>query len=425
MPFKSSGRGAYGPQGQKVIKGPLAPVWVTSGALPNATTAAYSYQLVATDDSGDAPTYALASGSIPTGLSLSSSGLISGTATGASTTYTFTVNATDVNGRTTTSGSLTITTVLVINGLPSQGTPSGMSTTTDNGKFVLYRTTSGDSTVTVTPGGKIVAAIIGAGSIAGQSCSTCSKMGGHRGGMSIIRFTVPAGVTSLLISVGGTSTNSCGGQGSGGFNGGGAGGAWVNYGQGYGSQYQNSTGGGGYSGIFNTAGKTQGNTYLMVGGGGGAGQGGTVNAAYGGGLEQSGGTDTGGNGPGGGGTTTGGGSHTNQGSAWTGGGGGSGSAGSALQGGRGEDSELDQGGGGGGGYFGGGGGTGGGGCNGGPGGGGSGKINTVAYDSYFNYSDIASLKSGLSSNYGVTGSVIPSTAGNPSNAGTIYLAAGA
>jgi hypothetical protein len=108
MPFKASGRGAYGPQGQKVIKGPLAPVWVSSGTLATAGMSAYSVQLSATDDSGDAPTYTLASGSLPPGITLSSSGLLSGNATGASTTYTFTVNATDVNGRATTSSTFSL-----------------------------------------------------------------------------------------------------------------------------------------------------------------------------------------------------------------------------------------------------------------------------------------------------------------------------
>ena len=112
MPFISSARGAYGPQGQKVVKGPLAPVWVTSGALANVNIGAgYSVQLSATDDSGDAPTYSLATGSLPSGITLSSSGILSGTAGGSAQTYTFTVNATDVNGRATTSSSLSITTI--------------------------------------------------------------------------------------------------------------------------------------------------------------------------------------------------------------------------------------------------------------------------------------------------------------------------
>jgi hypothetical protein len=109
MPFLSSARGAFGPQGKKVIKGPLAPVWVTAaGQVGTANlNTSVSIQLSATDDSGDAPTYSLASGSLPTGISLSSSGLLSGTLGGSAGTFTFAVNATDVNGRTTTSGSFT------------------------------------------------------------------------------------------------------------------------------------------------------------------------------------------------------------------------------------------------------------------------------------------------------------------------------
>jgi len=86
------------------------PVWVSSGALTTYGPSAYSYQLTATDDSGTAPTYSLASGSLPTGLSLSSSGLISGSAYSGTTsgTSTFTVTATDANGTSTTSGTLTI-----------------------------------------------------------------------------------------------------------------------------------------------------------------------------------------------------------------------------------------------------------------------------------------------------------------------------
>lgn len=111
MPFKGSSRGAYGPQGQKAMRGPLAPVWVTSGTLPQATPGtAYSYQLSATDDSGVAPIYTLASGSLPTGLSISSSGLISGTPSNSGT-FNFTVRATDENTRFTDSSSLTLVSI--------------------------------------------------------------------------------------------------------------------------------------------------------------------------------------------------------------------------------------------------------------------------------------------------------------------------
>ena len=109
MPFRSSSRGSYGPQAQKLIKGPLAPTWTSSGTIGTSVPQgqSYSVQLSATDDSLDAPTYALASGSLPTGLTLSSAGLISGTPSAAGD-FSFTVNATDANGRITTSGSLLI-----------------------------------------------------------------------------------------------------------------------------------------------------------------------------------------------------------------------------------------------------------------------------------------------------------------------------
>ena len=78
--------------------GANAPVWVTSaGALANGIAGvAYSVQLSATDDSGSAPTYSIVSGSLPSGITLSSSGLISGSAAAASAS--FTVRATDANG---------------------------------------------------------------------------------------------------------------------------------------------------------------------------------------------------------------------------------------------------------------------------------------------------------------------------------------
>ena len=110
MPFQSSARGKYGAQSMKPTKGPLAPVWVTSGTIGTNIPQgqAYSVQVTATDDSGDAVVYSLNSGTLPTGTSLSSSGLISGTPSAAGT-FTFTVNARDENARTTTSGSLSIT----------------------------------------------------------------------------------------------------------------------------------------------------------------------------------------------------------------------------------------------------------------------------------------------------------------------------
>ena len=109
MPFQSSARGKYGAQGMRAMKGPLAPVWVSSGTIGTNIPQgqAYSVQVTATDDSGDAVVYSLNSGTLPTGTSLSSSGLISGTPSAAGD-FTFTVRATDANGRSTVSNNLTV-----------------------------------------------------------------------------------------------------------------------------------------------------------------------------------------------------------------------------------------------------------------------------------------------------------------------------
>ena len=83
------------------------PAWVTSAGSLNESQdelSAWSYSLSAT---GDAPiTYALAGGSsLPTGVSLAANGLISGTITspsGNTTTYTFSVIATDAQNQDST-----------------------------------------------------------------------------------------------------------------------------------------------------------------------------------------------------------------------------------------------------------------------------------------------------------------------------------
>jgi hypothetical protein len=77
------------------------PTWVTTSPLPQGTTGvAISIQLSAT---GDAPlTYALQAGSsLPAGLTLSSSGLLSGTVSGltSETTYNFTIEAIDAQSQ--------------------------------------------------------------------------------------------------------------------------------------------------------------------------------------------------------------------------------------------------------------------------------------------------------------------------------------
>jgi hypothetical protein len=78
-----------------------SPVWTTASPLPDGGIApsTYSQQLVATGGTaGGALTYTLQSGTLPGTLTLSSSGLISGTCPATNTSSTFTVRVTDVAG---------------------------------------------------------------------------------------------------------------------------------------------------------------------------------------------------------------------------------------------------------------------------------------------------------------------------------------
>ena len=211
MPFKSSARGAYGPQGQKVIKGPLAPVWVTFSP-PAATGAAYSYQFVSTDDSGDAPTYSIASGSIPTGFTLSSSGLLSGTATVAGT-YTFSIRATDVNGRFTDTGNLSIVVTLFGGSFSSTFlSPSGFSTQT-------WGAGTNQTSYTVPVNGSYEFEI--AGSVGG--CSNGTDIANHagKGSKYTMKVNLAAGTVIKIVCGTGNQVNPSGNNSNGGGQGGG------------------------------------------------------------------------------------------------------------------------------------------------------------------------------------------------------------
>lgn len=211
MPFKSSVRGAYGPQGQKVIKGPLPPVWVTSGSLTAPLNgSAYSFQLVATDDSGDAPTYSLFSGSLPTGLTLSSSGLISGTPSGmsASQSFSFVARAADVNGNATNSGTLTMTA-----SRSAQTFTNSLPTTFVVGDIVEF-TNAGSSSFTM-PGGANtirVNVIGGGGGTLGDNGGWCSTSGGGGGGGAYATIVPVANQSySYQVGSGGSASASGGG----------------------------------------------------------------------------------------------------------------------------------------------------------------------------------------------------------------------
>jgi hypothetical protein len=100
-----------------------SPIWQTAaGSLGSYTeiTAITLSALSATDPESTAITFALASGStLPTGITLSSSGVISGTLPDieSNTTYTFTVNATD--GANTVPRTFSLTSLFTVYGAPT------------------------------------------------------------------------------------------------------------------------------------------------------------------------------------------------------------------------------------------------------------------------------------------------------------------
>ena len=211
MPFRSSGRGAYGPQGQRVIKGPLAPVWVTSGTVINVTQGqTVNVQLSATDDSGDAPTYTLASGTLPGGVSLSSSGLLSGT-TNNSGTFTFTVRATDVNGRFTDSSTLTAQVAVPVATVTFQADGTTLGTATGSSKTIDY--TGNWSTFTVSGANALLDIEVRGGS-GGRGRWSGNDNDGAPGGIAKGRYTLAPGTYYYFVGEGNKSVAS-GGAGGG------------------------------------------------------------------------------------------------------------------------------------------------------------------------------------------------------------------
>ena len=289
------------------------PVWVTGSTLsPIYNNIAYSVQLSATD----ATSYALQAGStLPSGLTLTSGGLLSGTISVVSpTNYTFTIIATDAQlqdsprtftlAASSSLGAFTIT--------PSVSGKSTWDLTTDG---ALNLGTS--ATYTIVPTANFTGNITMWGGGGGAGIQNGS---GGGAGYSTGQFAFQSGQSYyILVGQGGRS-------GSGGTALGGGGSADVNRG-----------GGGGYTGLFSGTSAVHANSIMIAGGGGGAGGG------SGSGPGGAGGGSSGQAGNGGSGVQPGGGTQ----SAGGAGGSGGGTSGSALTGG----SSLS---GGGGGYYGGG-----------------------------------------------------------------------
>jgi hypothetical protein len=133
-----------------------SPVWSTSsgslGTFGNGSSV--SVQLAATDDESNALTYAVSSGSLPGGLSLSSSGLISGTMSANPATYTFTISVSDgSNTASTRSFSIIVPAPVVSGGTLSSDSNYYYRTFTGTGNLVVSGYNLNADILTIAGGG--------------------------------------------------------------------------------------------------------------------------------------------------------------------------------------------------------------------------------------------------------------------------------
>lgn len=241
-----------------------SPTWVTTSPLTGfGTTTAVNIQLSATSDS--TITYSLDTGSsLPGGLTLSSSGLISGTLSSppvVNTTYNFTVVATDEEFQASSRAfSVTAFASASFNISPAV---SGLTTwnTAVNGPLVLDT----NGVWTITPSANMSANIVmwGAGGGGGGEGISAYKFRGGGGGSASGIATLASG-QSFIVRVG------QGGRGANNTNAfsytaaaGGGGASTYNGDWGTGS-------GGAYTGIF-AGSETHANSIMIAGGGGGGG----------------------------------------------------------------------------------------------------------------------------------------------------------
>ena len=250
----------------KAIKFNARPVFTTT-SLPSATRdQAYSQTIVTTDDVATARTFAVTAGTLPTGISLSSSGVFSGTPTVYNTSpAAFTVTATDSDGATTSINY----TLPVLQISYTQFTSSG-SWTAPSTQTIQYALVAGG----------------GGGGNYGNGGNNVGSGGGGAGGVLTGSLAVTAG-TSYSFTIGGGgpgySDRQDGGNGGsstfGGFTavGGGGGGAYGSNGLSGGSGGGTSagSGGSGTAGQGNNAGGSSGQYAGSGGGGKNAGSGST------------------------------------------------------------------------------------------------------------------------------------------------------
>lgn len=266
-----------------------SPTWTTTSPIASGSGgAAYSLQLVATDDSGNAPTYSIVSGALPAGLTLSSSGLISGTPTSVGS-FTFTVRAQDINSN-STDRSFSLSIAIGVNG----GTQTSDAT-------YYYRTFTGNGTFSVV-GASLTADLLVVGG--GGSGGDHHAGGGGAGGVLYKTGHVISDGSSISVQVGGGGAASSSGtdsyfgvSGPIGFGGGNGGREWnsppcSSGGSGGGAGGNGGSARGQFSGASSTQTSNNGGTGYGNSGGAGGGNSSGIGGGGGGGAGGAGGTGT-------------------------------------------------------------------------------------------------------------------------------------
>ena len=172
------------------------PVWVTSGAITNPVAGvAYSYQLVATDPQGLSLTYTLYSGSLPTGLSISTSGLISGTPSGSSAGFTFTVKVQNAGGAYLISNNITMTLIVIsVSSSSTSGANNSYSNYSTNNEIQRQTSLGGQKTITINGAG--FNAATPSVTLGGVSCGSVNRVNDTQ-----ITCTVPSTTYSSNVNL--------------------------------------------------------------------------------------------------------------------------------------------------------------------------------------------------------------------------------
>lgn len=171
------------------------PTWVTNATLTTATiNAAYTETLEATDADGTVVDYSVTTGSLPTGLSLdSTTGVISGTPTDGS--QTFTVTATDDGGNSTPKEFT----------LPVQLATGG--TVTTDSQYFYHTFTSTDDFIAAASIPNAEVLVIAGGGGSPDAIAEGTGGGAGAGGLAIASQTISAGTHTATVGAGGNSSN--------------------------------------------------------------------------------------------------------------------------------------------------------------------------------------------------------------------------